>query len=295
MKVSARVIARDVINRYLSDPVQYVLWMNSIEELSVALARELAPLSYRRIFDSSDDFVEFESADVERAKARQSLATVLRLTDRVIAVNEHLLGKLEHSQKRVFHNCTDFQNFQQRLSDWSLRPYIPKPQGTKYIGYVGGLLNLRADFELLQLLFVRFPAYQFLFVGYTNSPSIGQWLKQYPNVAFIPEVPYDRLPTIIRTFDVAIIPHLDNENTRGNDLLKLLDYFSCGVPIVSTRCSNVENYKDACWIADSHEEFAALIERLTKGDLLHDPALGLQIARERSWEYHVPSLLAWIE
>jgi glycosyltransferase involved in cell wall biosynthesis len=293
MDASAAMIARS-LNRAVIRDRPYLLWMNSIEPMAAAIAEQLGHNAAIRIFDSSDDLVEFETGGVRRARLEASLARVLKVADRVLCVNEHVMEKLNHPDKRVFHNCTDFDNFQRVRSDWTLPPHFPKPPGTRYIGFVGGLNRVRVDLDLLQLLFERFPQFRFLFVGYTNDPAIRVWLEKFPNAAFVPEVPYDTLPSVIRSFDVAIVPHLDNENTRGNDLLKVLDYFACGVPVVTTRCSNIDKYAGACWIAETHEDFVSRIAQLTDGSLRHDSEPGRQIARERTWQAQVPRLLPWL-
>ena len=93
---------------------------------------------------------------------------------------------------------------------------------------------------------------------------------------------------------MAIVPHLNNEYTRGNDLLKILDYFACGVPVVSTPSSNAGRYGHALYLAESALAFGNRIERLVSGLQRHNPAPGLAIARERSWENKVPGLVPWI-
>ena len=292
MKFSATIIARSLKRRIGKQ--RYALWMNSIEPLSVAIAAKLAPAAEGRIFDSSDDFVEFEPAGPKRAVLQHALARVLRLADGVLAVNEHVCAKLDHHHKRVFQNCTDFDNFQRMQSNQAISPYFPKPEGSRYVGFIGGLNRLRVDLELLEKLFTHLTDCRFLFVGYTNDPAIQTWLSRFPNASFVPEVPYDVLPTVIRSFDVAVVPHLDNENTRGNDLLKMLDYFACGVPVVTTRCSNVEKYAGACHIADGHEDFMSAVKQLIAGTVVHDPEPGIQIARSRTWVRQVQELLPWV-
>jgi glycosyltransferase involved in cell wall biosynthesis len=291
-QLSARLIARAIQRHLTRQP--YVLWMNSIIPLSAALAQPLAPQARLRVFDSSDDFVEFETTPEGRNQAQQVLNQVLAMADRVLAVNEHVCAKLPHPHKRVFLNCTDFANFQNWDPGWTLAPFFPKPPHARYIGFTGGLNRGRADFELLEKLFLHFPGCQFLFVGYTNDPSIPQWLSRFPNAAFVSEVAYDDLSHVIHNFDVAIVPHLDNERTRGNDLLKVLDYLACSIPVVTTRCSNVERYASACYIAPTHEDFLAVVARLLENPQSHDPKPGLEIARQRSWKTQVQELSLWI-
>ncbi len=297
-RAPVRVLSASLIARSLwagsSRSRPYALWMNSIDPLSVEIGARLAPAAATRVFDSSDDFVEFEAEGFRRERAAASLARTLKLVDKVLCVNGNVGDKLDHPNKRVFENCTVFENFQSVRPSWSLKPHFPKPAGSKYVGFAGGLNRMRVDMGLLRLLFERLPTCRFIFVGYTNDQSLLAELGRFPNTAFVPEVPYDELPMVIRSFDVAIVPHLDNENTRGNDLLKVLDYFACGVPVVSTRCSNVGRYAGACRIAESHEDFVEAVEGLISARLVHDPEPGLRIARKRDWSAQVPHLVPWV-
>lgn len=287
--LSSAILARALTRIYPG--ASYVLWMNSIELLATELTAKLAQDAAICIFDSSDDYLQFKTSDPGGAAAR--LERILRLADRVLAVNEHVASGLNHDTRLVFNNCTDFENFQSVVTAEALPAELQKQPGERFIGFIGGLNNDRIDLPLLQLLFERFPQCKFVFVGYTNHSAVRSWLERFRNASFVPEVPYDLLPGVIRSFDVAIVPHLDNAHTKGNDLLKVLDYFACGVPVVTTKCSNVEKYGNACHIAGSPEEFAGLVEGILQGRIVSDPEPGLSIARSQTWAAKVPGLLSW--
>lgn len=283
----ARQISKDLIGSILSTR-SYWLWMNSAGKLQHRLSRLLSSRATLRVFDSSDDFTAWE-----RPEYHQQLADLVALSDKLLCVNDHVATLFDHPDKQVFRNCTDFQNFQTRTS-FELLPHFPKPPGETYIGFTGGINSSRADEALLTQLFTRFPQWKFLFVGYTDDPAFVKRLVAHPNVIFVPEQPYKHLPHLIRAFDVAIVPHVDNACTRGNDLLKVLDYMACGVPIVSTPCSNVHEYGRAVHIAQDAEEFSACLDGLIAGRISHDPGPGFRIAQERSWKRSVPELLPWL-
>jgi glycosyltransferase involved in cell wall biosynthesis len=265
------------------------LWMNSAGKLQHGIAMRLMDHAATRVFDSSDDFTAWEPPDY-----RRRLQEMVSRCDKLLCVNDHVAETFTHPEKRVFRNCTDFDNFQHRDPSFRLDPWFPKPSGSVYVGFTGGINSTRADIELLTTVFRRFPHGRFLFVGYSDDPGFLDRLTALPNVSFVPERPYKELPEIIRSFDVAIIPHADNPTTRGNDLLKVLDYMACGVPVVSTRCSNIERYRGAIHIADTVQEFGDLLQALVSGTIRHDPGPGLRAAAARSWKEQVPELLPWL-
>jgi glycosyltransferase involved in cell wall biosynthesis len=283
----ARCIALELI-RITDGP--FWLWINSAGKLQHGIAMSLMRNAEKRVFDSSDDFTAWEAPDY-----RIRLQEIVACCEKLLCVNEHVAGTFEHRDKHVFHNCTDFDMFQRPASGLNLDPWLPKRLGAVYVGFTGGLNSTRVDLHLLIALFRRFPHWRFLFIGNTDNPAFLERLTAYPNAGFIPERPYHELPEIIRSFDVAIVPHADNATTRGNDLLKVLDYIACGVPVVSTRCSNVERYSNAIHIADSADQFGNLLEALVCGTIRHDPRPGLEHAATRSWKQQVPNLLPWLD
>ena len=126
-----------------------------------------------------------------------------------------------------------------------------------------------------------------------NSAEMLGRLREHRNVVVHPAVPYRELSSVIHAFDVAIVPHLINEYTRGNDLLKVLDYLACGVPCVSTDCSNVRKYGSALYVADSADDSWRRCARCsTVGSTIPTP--GLTAARAASWERTVPELGQWL-
>jgi teichuronic acid biosynthesis glycosyltransferase TuaH len=205
-----------------------------------------------------------------------------------------VMTKIAHPMKKIFSNCTEFAEREQPHADFRMPPLFPKPTGTVYIGFVGMISADRVDIDLLHSLFTRFTSFQFIFVGSTNKPSLLARLKTYSNFRFVPEVPHTDLAPIIHSFDAAIVPHLDNDSTRGADLPTVLDYLACSVPVVSTATLNVESYGNALYMAKSMWEFGNLLERVVSGDITHNPAPGREIARVRSWSQSVPELMDWL-
>jgi glycosyltransferase involved in cell wall biosynthesis len=281
---------RRVLARAIGDE-PYCLWINSVESGAHELAMALAERAQRVVVDLSDDWTTFR--DEDPAALAERLRAVLARADAVIAVNEHVLAKFPHPRARVFHNATDFENFQRRDPTFALDGILPKTPGRKIVGFVGGLHVERVDQPLLLRMIDAMPDVTFVFVGYWNARDLVAQLEARPNVVVRKGVPHRDLPNVIHAFDVAIIPHLINEHTRGNDLLKVLDYMACGIPVVTTDCSNVRKYGQALHVVDTHDEFIATVRRLIDGGR-HDPAPGLAAAQAASWDRTVPELSAWL-
>jgi glycosyltransferase involved in cell wall biosynthesis len=288
--LAARALVAPLLARVRGRP--FCLWVNNVDPPAFSIFQALAPRAARVVFDLSDDWSAYEDRDPVGRDAR--MAAILARADAVLAVNAHVHHKFPHRRGRVFENGTDFDNFRRRDPGYRLADVLPKPPGRKIVGFIGGLHRGRADEPLLERLVAALPEAEFLFVGYSNDPGLMARLRAHANVRVLGPVPHDEVPFVIQAFDVAIVPHLDNELTRGNDLLKVLDYLAAGVPVVSTDSSNVRaRYGQAVDVVTAHGAFVARVRHHLEARA-HDPAPGLAIAEAASWRRRMPELEAWL-
>lgn len=152
----------------------------------------------------------------------------------------------------------------------------------KVVGYVGSL-DEWFDVAAVRLAAATHPECQFVLLGRVEDKKILA-LEDQPNVRFYGEVPYDRLPVYMAEFDVALIPFLVTPLTRATNPIKLYEYFSCGLPVVSTALPEVELFPDLVYLAHGPEEFAARV-----GQALEEQSPALRerrrkLAEEESWE-----------
>jgi len=287
-ELTGSLLARKIRGWIAGD--RYVLWMNTIAPAECGMAAALAPGAQTTVLDNSDDLPTLEPRARDAAEGR--LQGMLRLADRTLCVNEHVFAKIQHPHKLLFRNCTVFDSLQRANPEFRLAPWFPKPPGRIYVGFIGLLWETRVDIELLEHLFSTFPQYTFLFAGWVTE-GMAKALARHPNAHAVPEVPNDALGAVLRAFDAGIVPHSDNALSKGNDLLKLLDYNACGVPAVTTPTSGAETGYTAL-IASTKEEFAECVRACVEGRHNLDLAQGVEYARERSWEKQVPKLIRWL-
>ena len=121
-------------------------------------------------------------------------------------------------------------------------------------------------------------------------------LGRFPNVHFLGVRIYECALRYMRHFDVAMIPHVDNELTRHMNPLKLYVYLSLHVPVVSTMIENIDDSSEFLEKAGNAEEFVDAIERC----LNENPLAGRKEALRRhlqanSWDVRVAGMLGLIE
>jgi glycosyltransferase involved in cell wall biosynthesis len=267
----------------------YLLWINSVTHFHSQLAEQLMPRAEFRVFDSSDSLMMYERSGGEQSKQANA---ILKGSDVALCSNERTLTNIQHSAKCVLPHCTEFKTFQNPDPQLSLAPLFPKQPGDVYIGFKGMIMPERIDYDLLHAIFTRYPKYKFIFIGGTNRPSLLARLKAYPNFHHIPELREEILASVIHQLDVAIVPELDNDYTRGCDGTKILDYLACGVPVLSTTSPN--GFGESVHVGGSIWEFSYLLERLVTGIRPHEPRYGMMVAQQNSWCNRVPQLMDWM-
>ena len=269
----------------------YTLWINSVFSHSYYLVKALRPAAAHTVMDLSDDFRTFVSNG--RTPVADRIAEFASLSDKLIAVNQAVADSVAHPNTLVFQNGVEYETF--RIVDpfYGRPPFWPKPPGARYVGFIGGVSRTKTDLRLLETLFAALPQVTFLFVGFVDEPGLAHWLNGFPNVHFIPTVPHAELSPIVASFDVAIVPHQINNRTKGNDLLKVMDYLAAGPPVVATPCSGLEALSPPVMLAYSAEDFIRRVrDALDSPD--YDSSPGKAIAQSRSWSKIVGDLAPWL-
>lgn len=107
------------------------------------------------------------------------------------------------------------------------------------IGYVGGLHRF-VDVELITKMAAERPHWSWVFIGPVQTPVGG--LSKLANVHFLGQRPHKELVNHIRSFDVCIVPYLDNRETSTVVPVKINEYLAVGKPVVSTELPAVRDF-----------------------------------------------------
>jgi glycosyltransferase involved in cell wall biosynthesis len=169
---------------------------------------------------------------------------------------------------------------------------LPAPvarENKKVIGYVGALERW-FDVEAVERAAREHPEWSFVLIGRVESPHLSA-LRACPNVVFAGEAPYAKLPELLARFDVAMIPFLRTGLTLATNPIKLYEYFSLGLPVVSTRLPEVELYGDLVYLAEGAREFSAQVALAAREN---DPAKRerrIAVAERETWAARTRQLL----
>jgi glycosyltransferase involved in cell wall biosynthesis len=143
--------------------------------------------------------------------------------------------------------------------------FQPKPihsQRLNVVAYVGSLDHW-FDIDFVAVAAESNPSLTFKLAGRIEDRRIRS-LQAYKNICFYGEIPYSSVPDFLHSCDAGMIPFRRMALTYATNPIKLYEYFSAGLPVVSSRLPEVELHGDLVYIADSPQEFASLISKAVR-------------------------------
>jgi glycosyltransferase involved in cell wall biosynthesis len=151
---------------------------------------------------------------------------------------------------------------------------IPRPR----LGYLGPIYA-RVNLSLLREVLASHPDWHFVCFGDASSLSL-------PNVHSSRWRRPQELPAFIAAFDVGVMPYDCFEEKNLHCVpLKALDYFSAGLPVVSSRVISLSEFPNLIYFGDTAAEFAHAIEAaLTESPTSPKRERRVEVARAHSTE-----------
>jgi glycosyltransferase involved in cell wall biosynthesis len=217
----------------------------------------------------SPDIVAVESRAFEAADL--VLFSSERLSD--LHQSRHPLLK---TKSRILRNAADPAHFAGVPTIRDRRGNAPRT-----IGYFGAL-DEWFDIEAVRDSAQRFSDRKFQLIGRVEHARLRS-LTSLRNVELVGEVPYDELPEFVAGFQIAMIPFRVNPLTVATNPIKLYEYFSCGLPVVSSRLPEVEFFGDLVYLADRTEDFPERIAWALAESGGDKPARRIAATRRETW------------
>lgn len=158
------------------------------------------------------------------------------------------------------------------------------------IGYVGALVGLRLDINLLEYIAETKPEWSIVLVGPEDENFTNSRLHSLSNVHFLGAKKMEELPKYINGFDVCINPQLINEVTIGNYPRKIDEYLAMGKPTVATSTTAMEVFADYCYLAENKDGYVDLINKALSENSKDKSIARREFAMTHTWENNVEEI-----
>lgn len=239
------------------------------------------------VYYCTDEFSQFSYLDRERIMHQE--ARLLRKADVVFATAHSLVeskGRLNPNTHLASHGV-DHAHFARALDPAT--PVAPELAGLRgpVLGFFG-LVQDWIDVDLMAWIAEQRPDWNVVVIG--RSLVDMSALKRLPNVTLVDRRPYEELPRYCRAFSVGLIPFRINELTSHVNPIKLREYLSAGLPVVSTDLPEVRHYSHVCEIAKTRQEFLSACERVLRNDTPQERQKRSALMLDETWERKVAAL-----
>jgi glycosyltransferase involved in cell wall biosynthesis len=229
-----------------------------------------ASASWPVVYDCHDLLSGFQNICADMITAE---ADLLREADLVLFSSAGLRDRYPEVRKALLvRNAVDASQFEAVRREKGACPVV---------GYVGAL-DSWFDIEAVEQSALQNPHCRFVIAGRIEFEPIRR-LKVLPNVELMGEIPYSQVPELLCRLDAALIPFCLNPLTLMTNPVKLYEYFSCGLPVVSTPLPEAEAMGELVYIGRTATEFGQQVSRALSESDGSRSLRRQEIARQESW------------
>lgn len=243
------------------------------------------------VFDAIDNWLYHpQMKDKELIKANYE--TVDQNADLILTVSESLTNLFKHNRNvHWVPNGVDVDYFKSA--------YKTDRSDRICIGYVGKIQE-RVNFSLVESCLKEFNQCDFVFIGpvLAQKKEIKMLQSKYANIHFTGDVHYNDLPSEMKMFDIAIIPHIIDEFTSSMNPLKLYEYLAAGKPVVTTSVAGTGNISPYVYSVDNDGDFIDVLRARIfnyKNETIDPNIISKSIPKECTWNYRVKCIMRELE
>jgi glycosyltransferase involved in cell wall biosynthesis len=240
-----------------------------------------------RVYYCTDEWSQFSYVDGARVTAMErelcSRCDIVFTTSRTLLAAKSAWNPETH----LASHGVDFTHFARALAPETTIPDDVAGLKRPVLGFFG-LVQDWIDIDLIGWIAEQRPDWTIVMIGKV-AVDHSRWAKT-PNIKWLGRKPYEELPRYCKAFDIGLIPFRINELTRNVNPIKLREYLSAGLPVVSTPLPECAAYPEWCAVADTREQFLAACEAALAADSPESRRARSDLMRAESWENKVAQL-----
>ena len=229
---------------------------------------------------------------LDRAQTVAAERALLAKVDVVFAINDALAEAKRAVNQNTFvsPHGVDHRLFSRALDPGQVVPRdvstLPKP----VLGFYGTLRDW-VDFELIAHVARARPQWSIALIGQELCDISA--IRGLPNVHLLGQKPHHELPAYCKGFDVGIIPYRIDERMAFVNPLKLREYLSAGLPVVSTPVPEVAKFPGLARIATTPDQFVAAVEAALRDTTTR--AQRSAAMKDETWSARVAHVMATVD
>ncbi|MEV7618641.1 glycosyltransferase [Microbacterium sp. NPDC089321] len=226
-----------------------ILWVNDPASATVARLS-----GWTSLYDMTDDWLEANRPDSERARVAEGEAWLMRNAGAVMACSPELIRRKSDQRDHIalVRNAVDLTRYRMPAE----RPR-DLPAGRVAL-YAGTLHRDRLDVDLC-VLTARSLGDEgtLVLVGPNALPASDSTSLLAAGVVLLGAKSRDEIPAYLQHADALVVPHVVTAFTESLDPLKLYEYRAVGRPVVSTPVAGFRD--DPSSIVGTSEHFAEAV------------------------------------
>ncbi|MFQ6008850.1 MAG: glycosyltransferase, partial [Candidatus Zixiibacteriota bacterium] len=168
---------------------------------------------------------------------------------------------------------------------------LPSPR----IGFAG-VISERLDWKLITALASQEPKWSLIFVGRVLNRRRVRELQKYRNIWFMGEYDHSAMPAVWKSFDIGMMPYLDNAFFRFSNPLKFYEMGAAGLPSVSSNMEELNQFPPELVSVQPNDpnRWRDSIRNMLTLDRKKVLAIGRSVARQYIWEDMAANLMQTI-
>ena len=204
------------------------------------------------VFDCMDLHHGFENVPDEMELLDADLAILSDLVTVTSPFLQNYLEQISGQTSNLIRNGCDFAFFNQ-----------PKVLSANdiVVGYFGAIAEW-FDVSFVRELALSRPDITIELIGFVSTDEL-RGIKNISNVKILGEVPYRDLPEKIARWQIGIIPFKLTPLIQGTNAVKMYEYASAGLQVISTRIPEVElaaSETQGIYVVDSNKEIFSKLQ-----------------------------------